>query len=104
MTQRKIALSIEEAADYTGIGRNTLRPVSYTHLLTAFALSFTLFFVSKTAPTFEPARCPMLEVVLPRFVFFLSVRLLATALPATAPATPPEIPPALTAQMCIRDR
>lgn len=25
MTQRKIALSIEEAADYTGIGRNTLR-------------------------------------------------------------------------------
>ena len=32
MTQRKIALSIEEAADYTGIGRNTLRPVSYTHL------------------------------------------------------------------------
>ena len=23
MTQRKIALSIEEAADYTGIGRNT---------------------------------------------------------------------------------
>ena len=24
MTQRKIALSIEEAADYTGIGRNTL--------------------------------------------------------------------------------
>ena len=35
--------------------------------LTAFALSFTLFFVSKTAPTFEPARCPMLEVVLPRF-------------------------------------
>ena len=35
MTQRKIALSIEEAADYTGIGRNTLRQlvaVSYTHL------------------------------------------------------------------------
>ena len=39
MTERKIALSIEEAADYTGIGRNTLRklvewkkPVSYTHL------------------------------------------------------------------------
>ena len=27
MTQRKIALSIEEAADYTGIGRNTLRHV-----------------------------------------------------------------------------
>ena len=25
MTERKIALSIEEAADYTGIGRNTLR-------------------------------------------------------------------------------
>lgn len=25
MTQEKIALSIEEAADYTGIGRNTLR-------------------------------------------------------------------------------
>lgn len=25
MTQRKIVLSIEEAADYTGIGRNTLR-------------------------------------------------------------------------------
>ena len=25
MTQTKIALSIEEAADYTGIGRNTLR-------------------------------------------------------------------------------
>ena len=25
MMQRKIALSIEEAADYTGIGRNTLR-------------------------------------------------------------------------------
>lgn len=25
MTQRRIALSIEEAADYTGIGRNTLR-------------------------------------------------------------------------------
>ena len=25
MTQRKIALSIEEAADYTGIGRNALR-------------------------------------------------------------------------------
>ena len=25
MTQRKIALSIEEAADYTGIGRNTPR-------------------------------------------------------------------------------
>ena len=25
MTQRKIALSIEEAADNTGIGRNTLR-------------------------------------------------------------------------------
>ena len=25
MTQRKIALSIEEAADYTGIGRNNLR-------------------------------------------------------------------------------
>ena len=25
MTQRKIALSIEEAADYTGIGRNTMR-------------------------------------------------------------------------------
>ena len=25
MTQRKIAVSIEEAADYTGIGRNTLR-------------------------------------------------------------------------------
>ena len=43
----------------------------------------------------------MLEVVLPRFsleaVFFLSARLPATALPATAPATPPEIPPALTA-------
>ena len=35
MTERKIALSIEEAADYTGIGRNTLRKlvaVSYTHL------------------------------------------------------------------------
>lgn len=25
MTEMKIALSIEEAADYTGIGRNTLR-------------------------------------------------------------------------------
>lgn len=25
MMERKIALSIEEAADYTGIGRNTLR-------------------------------------------------------------------------------
>lgn len=25
MTETKIALSIEEAADYTGIGRNTLR-------------------------------------------------------------------------------
>lgn len=25
MTEVKIALSIEEAADYTGIGRNTLR-------------------------------------------------------------------------------
>ncbi len=25
MTQRKIALSIEEAADFTGIGRNYLR-------------------------------------------------------------------------------
>ena len=25
MTERKIALSIEDAADYTGIGRNTLR-------------------------------------------------------------------------------
>ena len=25
MTERKTALSIEEAADYTGIGRNTLR-------------------------------------------------------------------------------
>ena len=25
MTKTKIALSIEEAADYTGIGRNTLR-------------------------------------------------------------------------------
>ena len=25
VTERKIALSIEEAADYTGIGRNTLR-------------------------------------------------------------------------------
>ena len=25
MTQRKIALSIEEAADYIGIGRNTMR-------------------------------------------------------------------------------
>ena len=25
MTQTKIALSIEEAAEYTGIGRNTLR-------------------------------------------------------------------------------
>ena len=25
MTERKIALSIDEAADYTGIGRNTLR-------------------------------------------------------------------------------
>ena len=25
MTRTKIALSIEEAADYTGIGRNTLR-------------------------------------------------------------------------------
>ena len=25
MTERKIALSIEEAADHTGIGRNTLR-------------------------------------------------------------------------------
>ena len=25
MTERNIALSIEEAADYTGIGRNTLR-------------------------------------------------------------------------------
>ena len=24
MTERKIALSIEDAADYTGIGRNTL--------------------------------------------------------------------------------
>ncbi|MCB6939957.1 MerR family transcriptional regulator, partial [[Eubacterium] rectale] len=24
MTERKMALSIEEAADYTGIGRNTL--------------------------------------------------------------------------------
>ena len=27
MTERKIALSIEEAADYTGIGRNTLRSI-----------------------------------------------------------------------------
>lgn len=25
MTERRIALSIEDAADYTGIGRNTLR-------------------------------------------------------------------------------
>lgn len=25
MTEMKIALSIEEAADYTGVGRNTLR-------------------------------------------------------------------------------
>ena len=25
MTERKIALSIEDAANYTGIGRNTLR-------------------------------------------------------------------------------
>ena len=25
MTERKIALSIDDAADYTGIGRNTLR-------------------------------------------------------------------------------
>ena len=41
MTERKIALSIEDAANYTGIGRNTLRKlveweklpaVSYTHL------------------------------------------------------------------------
>ena len=32
----KIGMTIEEAADYTGIGRNTLRrlvAVSYTHLL-----------------------------------------------------------------------
>ena len=28
MTEVKIALSIEEAADYTGIGRNTLRTES----------------------------------------------------------------------------
>ena len=28
MTERKIALSIEEAADYTGIGRNTLRKLA----------------------------------------------------------------------------
>ena len=27
MTQRKIALSIEEAADYTGIGRNMRTPL-----------------------------------------------------------------------------
>ena len=27
MTEMKIALSIEDAADYTGIGRNTLRIV-----------------------------------------------------------------------------
>ncbi len=34
MTEMKIALSIEEAADYTGIGRNTLRdlPKQPTHL------------------------------------------------------------------------
>jgi excisionase family DNA binding protein len=32
MTQRKIALSIEEAADYTGIGRNTLRLVEWKKL------------------------------------------------------------------------
>ena len=31
MTERKIALSIEEAADYTGIGRNTLRKLVETN-------------------------------------------------------------------------
>ena len=40
MTQRKIALSIEEAADYTGIGRNTLRQlVEWKKLLRSSHLS-----------------------------------------------------------------
>lgn len=48
------------------------------HILDIFfdsvCLVFHFIFVSKTAPTFEPARCPILEVVLTRFsleaVFF----------------------------------
>ena len=36
MTEVKIALSIEEAADYTGIGRNTLRKLVETDMLEKF--------------------------------------------------------------------
>ena len=39
MTQRKIALSIEEAADYTGIGRNTLRKLVEWKKLPVFQTS-----------------------------------------------------------------
>ena len=38
MTQRKIALSNEEAADYTGIGRNTLRKLVEWKKLHAYLL------------------------------------------------------------------
>ena len=42
MTEMKIALSIEEAADYTGVGRNTLRNCYELNfkLITAIATYF----------------------------------------------------------------
>jgi len=40
MTERKIALSIEEAADYTGIGRNTLRKLVEWKKLPVLKLTF----------------------------------------------------------------
>ena len=49
MTQREITLSIEEAADYTGIGRNTFRPISYTHLHFDYLhLQVSIFSILKT--------------------------------------------------------
>ena len=41
MTEMKIAFSIEEAADYTGIGRNTLRKLVEWNKLPVLKLNLT---------------------------------------------------------------
>ena len=47
MTERKIALSIEEAADYTGIGRNTLRKLVEWKKLPVLKVGSCLLYTSR---------------------------------------------------------
>ena len=63
MTERKIALSIEEAADYTGIGRNTLRKLVEWKKLPVLKVGRKVLIKTDILEKFMEAEAPGITII-----------------------------------------